>query len=83
MGNSTVNISFKDDLLNQIDDVARAESRSRSELIREAARMYIARKERWNSIYSYGEEKAKSNQLNEADVAAELAAVRLERKSTK
>ena len=83
MGNSTVNISFKDDLLSQIDDVAKAESRSRSELIREAARMYIARKERWNSIYQYGEAKAQAMQLNETDVATEIAAVRRERKSTK
>ncbi len=83
MGNSTVNISFKDDLLSQIDDVARAESRSRSELIREAARMYIARKERWNSIYNYGEAKAQDMELNETDIATEIAAVRRERKSAK
>ncbi len=83
MGNSTVNISFKDDLLNQIDDVARAESRSRSELIREAARMYIARKESWNNIYHYGEAKAQAEQLNETDIATEIAAVRRERKITK
>jgi len=83
MGNSTVNISFKDDLLNQIDDVARAESRSRSELIREAARMYIARKERWSSIYNYGEAKAQDMQLNETDIATEIATVRRKRKSTK
>jgi hypothetical protein len=36
---STVNISFREDLLNEIDEVARAESRSRSELLREAARL--------------------------------------------
>ena len=47
---STVNISFRDELLDEIDDVAKAESRSRSELIREAARMYIERKRRWNTI---------------------------------
>jgi CopG family transcriptional regulator / antitoxin EndoAI len=83
MANSTVNISFKDDLLNQIDDVARAESRSRSELIREAARMYIARKERWSSIYNYGEAKAEDMELNENDIATEIAAVRRERKSNR
>ena len=36
MKSSTVNISFNDDLLEKIDKVAREESRSRSELIREA-----------------------------------------------
>lgn len=37
----TVNISFRKDLLESIDAVAKRESRTRSELIREAARRYI------------------------------------------
>ena len=41
MSNVTVNISFQDSLLCDIDRVARAEARSRSELLREAARAYI------------------------------------------
>jgi len=41
MSTNTVNISFKKELLEQIDKIAREESRTRSELIREAARMYI------------------------------------------
>ena len=41
---NTVNISFREDLLHEIDEVARSESRSRSELLREAARLYIERK---------------------------------------
>ncbi|TVQ23457.1 MAG: ribbon-helix-helix protein, CopG family, partial [Spirochaetaceae bacterium] len=47
---STVNISFRQDLLKQIDEVARTESRSRSELVREAARMYIERKRRMDAV---------------------------------
>lgn len=50
MGTSTVNISFRKDLLQEIDSIARQESRTRSELIREAARMYIDRKQRWQTI---------------------------------
>lgn len=38
---STVNISFTEELLADIDRAAREESRSRSEFIREAARGYI------------------------------------------
>lgn len=34
-------ISMKDDFLKRIDEVAEAEQRSRSELIREALRQYI------------------------------------------
>ena len=51
---STVNISFNSDLLQQIDQVAQEESRSRSELIREAARTYIERKRRWAQISRSG-----------------------------
>lgn len=38
MKTSTVNIAFKEDLLKEIDKIAEKESRSRSELIREAGR---------------------------------------------
>lgn len=41
---STVNISVNDELLEQIDQVAREVSRSRSELIREVAREAISRR---------------------------------------
>jgi len=44
MENVTVNLSFKKDLLEKIDKVAKLESRTRSELIREAARQYIESK---------------------------------------
>jgi hypothetical protein len=40
MAVSTVNISFQTDLLKQIDNIAQNEARTRSELIREAARLY-------------------------------------------
>ena len=36
-------ISMKDDFLKRIDEVAESEQRSRSELIREALRLYIRR----------------------------------------
>ena len=54
---STVNVSFRDDLLREIDEVARQESRSRSELLREAVRQYIDRKLRLKTII----ESARSN----------------------
>jgi BMFP domain-containing protein YqiC len=41
MAVSTVNISFQEDLLEQIDRIAQNEARTRSESIREAARIYI------------------------------------------
>ena len=76
---STVNISFRQDLLNQIDEVARTESRSRSELVREAARMYIERKRRMDAVIESIRETVRERGITEEDVATEVAAVRAAR----
>ncbi len=78
---STVNISFRQDLLEQIDEVARTESRSRSELLREAARMYIQRKRRMDTVIESIRETVRQRGITEADVVAEIAAVRAEREN--
>jgi len=72
MNTSTVNIAFRKDLLKMIDQIAKSESRSRSELIREAARMYIERKNRWKMIYDFGEKTAKANDISEDDILKEI-----------
>jgi CopG family transcriptional regulator / antitoxin EndoAI len=73
---NTVNISFKSDLLRKIDKIAKEESRSRSELIREAARMYIEKKYRWNELFSLGNSIQSSLNLSEEDILAEVKSVR-------
>ena len=80
MKSSTVNISFSDDLLRRIDRVAREESRSRSELIREAARGYIERKRRWKQIFDFGKMNAAKRGIAESDIETEIAAYRREKK---
>ncbi len=80
MKSSTVNISFNNELLRKIDRVAREESRSRSELIREAARGYIDRKLRWKQIFDSGKMNAAKKEIAEADIETEIAAYRRERK---
>jgi CopG family transcriptional regulator / antitoxin EndoAI len=82
MATNTVNISFRKDLLKQIDQVAKEESRSRSELIREAARMYIERKSRWKTIFNYGSKIAKDQRLSEQDIVNEISRHRKSRKSS-
>ncbi|MFH0921514.1 MAG: ribbon-helix-helix protein, CopG family [Fibrobacterota bacterium] len=72
----TVNISFEGALVRQIDSVARIESRSRSELIREAARMYIQRKNRWKELFRKCRRAGKASGLSEKDVIAEVRRVR-------
>ena len=79
MKTGTVNISFQKDLLRRIDDVAKEEARSRSELVREAARMYIERKTRWKEVFAYGKMQAEQLGLQEKDVANEIRAYRRRR----
>jgi len=76
MRTATVNISFRKDLLDQIDAVAKKEARSRSELIREAARAYIERTRSWDSLLSQGKKFAQRARLKESDVASEIKAHR-------
>ena len=79
MAVATVNISFQEDLLDQIDRIAQNEARTRSELIREAARMYIERKKKWESIFSYGESVSSKYKFTEKDVNEEIQKYRKER----
>ena len=76
MSTATVNISFQEELLAVIDKIARVESRSRSELLREAARLYIDRKRRWDRIFAHGSTVVARAKLTEADVASEIASHR-------
>jgi CopG family transcriptional regulator / antitoxin EndoAI len=72
MDTTTVNISFKDGLLKEIDKIAREESRSRSELIREATRAYIEKKNRWNNIFSFGSNQASKLNLTTENIVEEI-----------
>jgi metal-responsive CopG/Arc/MetJ family transcriptional regulator len=83
MGTVTVNISFKDSLLAEIDQTANQESRSRSELLREAARIYIKRNNRWNQIFRLTETRGGSETISERDVLNEIRSYRREKKATK
>jgi CopG family transcriptional regulator/antitoxin EndoAI len=72
----TVNISFKDELLADIDRAAKAERRSRSELLREAARQYLAQQRRWDRIFEIADQLNANRPLTEADVLGEIAQYR-------
>ncbi len=76
MRNLTVDISFQDKLLAEIDAEAKRESRSRSELLREAARLYVRRQKQWERVFVLGDELSKCGNLTERDVAREIQNVR-------
>lgn len=79
MATSTVNISFDENLLKAIDEVAKKEFRSRSELLREAARLYIERKEKWNHIFASFDQIDGNSQLTDKDVLDEIKKYRKEK----
>jgi len=76
MGNLTVNISFQDRLLAEIDAEAKRESRTRSELLREAARLYVRRQKQWERVFALGNELSKRGSLTETDIAKEIEKIR-------
>ena len=82
MSNVTVNISFQDSLLAEIDAEAKRESRSRSELLREAARTYVRRQRQWDSLFALGAELSKQKGLTRADVGRAIKDVRRRKRKT-
>jgi CopG family transcriptional regulator / antitoxin EndoAI len=59
MNTQTFNIALPEDLVKKADEIAKKEYRNRSELIREALRVYIERKNSWDTIFAIGEKAAK------------------------
>lgn len=74
----TFTISLPPDLADEVDRVAAAEHRSRSELLREAFRRYVNSQRRWERIFEAGTREAADAGLNseEAIDAAVDEAVR-------
>jgi metal-responsive CopG/Arc/MetJ family transcriptional regulator len=76
MKTNSVNVAFNKDLLSKIDQIATEESRSRSELIREAARLYIERKSNWKKIFNFGKQQVLKLGLSERDIDSEITKYR-------
>jgi CopG family transcriptional regulator/antitoxin EndoAI len=76
MKTSTINLSIPRDLLDQADREAKRESRSRSELMRDALRLYLERRARWESIFAYGDAQVKRLGLKQEDVETAIREVR-------
>jgi len=73
----TINLSLPAQLLRLIDHEARAELRTRSELIREAARTYLAREQKWKALQRYAGQRARASGIRtEADVMQAIASTR-------
>ena len=76
---TAVRVSFQPELLQQLDSFAKEKVRSRTDIIIEATKMYIARKQNWQTIFSLGDRLASENNLSEDDVMKEIKAYRCEK----
>lgn len=69
MASQTFNIALPKALVKKVDEVAKKEYRNRSELIREALRVYLADRQDWGDLLSYGKKVGKKMGIkNEEDV---------------
>lgn len=59
MKSQTLNIALPKELVAKIDTAAKKEYRNRSELIREAVRVYLQNQAKWEEIFVYGRKQAK------------------------
>ncbi|MDR2232241.1 MAG: hypothetical protein LBE56_03840 [Tannerella sp.] len=72
-------LPIQTDLLQQIDDLVDESTGSRADIILEAIKMYIVRKQNWQDIFALGERLAVENNLSEDDVMNEIKAWRREK----
>ncbi|MBC8387234.1 MAG: ribbon-helix-helix protein, CopG family [Actinobacteria bacterium] len=61
-----MNISLSQELYREIENTAQEESRTKSELVREAFRQYSANK-KWSQIRRWGEETARRMGIKDED----------------
>ena len=59
MDTQAFNISLPTALVKKADQLAKREYRNRSDLIREALRIYLKDMEEWEQIFAYGKKQAK------------------------
>lgn len=72
MNTQTFNIALPSDLLRKVDVIAKKEYRNRSELIREALRVYLEDKTDWEEIYNLGEKTMQEMGIKNEDAVNKI-----------
>jgi len=72
MAVATINLSFDDDLVKQMDLIANTASITRNQLIYNSVKMYINDRQRLKEIYAHGESIAAKNNFTEEDIFNEI-----------
>jgi len=75
-------IELPSSLLSEVQAAADEEHRSSDELVREAVERYL-KSRRWQQILAYGEERARSLGLSEADIPRLIEEYRQERRQSR
>ncbi len=69
MPTKTLNIALPQDLVERVDRAAKKEYRNRSELIREALRVYLKDLQEWQELFQYGKMTAVKKRIrSEVDI---------------
>ena len=72
MALATINLTFDDDFVKQIDTIANTESVTRTDIIYNSIKLYINRKRRLQELFRYGEQIASRNNFTEEDIMNEI-----------
>jgi CopG family transcriptional regulator / antitoxin EndoAI len=78
----TLSVTLPPDMLKRAQSIAKKESRTMSELIREALR-YYERRSWWDDVNAYGRSKADRQGIREQDVDRVIHELRATRRSRK
>lgn len=68
MNTKTINISVPSLLYKAVGEQAKNEARTKSGLIQEAIRYYLAQKNGWRSVFDYAQKQVKKTKFSEKDV---------------
>ena len=80
MKTSTINLAIPRDLLEKADREAKKESRSRSELMREALRKYLEDRARLDNLFAYIDTHVRKRGLVPGDVETAIQEIRAPKK---
>jgi len=76
----TVTVSLPPELAREVDELARDEGRTRSELFRAAIRRYIEQRQRWEELTTIARARARESGITEDDVPRLVEEYRRERR---
>jgi CopG family transcriptional regulator / antitoxin EndoAI len=76
----TLSVTLPPEMLKRARSMARKESRTMSELVREALRHY-ERRSWWDDVNTYGQAKAKAREIHEEDVSRLIDESRAEQRA--